>query len=241
MISQRLSGLTTSASSVPRSRSRTTATAMIVMVVCIRRAPMSPGHDEQRRLLVGVVPGADADVEAAAVSMPPRRRSSIERSRPSAVAALMAETATCGSEASTITWIAAARRLRRRSEKSGGITIPTFASPAVDQPGDLVEGPRLEAEREVPRVLERLQELLRLDVARLVEHDGRQVPDVRVDGVAEDEQEGDRDEQRERQATWDRAGAAPSPSTSSRGDACAVRRRRAAAAAAPCAPCPRRR
>ena len=43
MISQRLSGLTTSASSVPCSRSRTTDTAMIVMVVCIRSAPISPG------------------------------------------------------------------------------------------------------------------------------------------------------------------------------------------------------
>src|SRR3972149_3926068 len=43
MIPHRRSGLTTRASSVPRSRSRTTATAMMVMVVCMRRAPMRPG------------------------------------------------------------------------------------------------------------------------------------------------------------------------------------------------------
>src|SRR5262249_39439477 len=36
-------GLTISASRVPFSRSRTTDTAIAVIVVCIRRAPMSPG------------------------------------------------------------------------------------------------------------------------------------------------------------------------------------------------------
>src|SRR2546428_507657 len=41
--SQRRIGLTTSASSVPRSRSRTIAMAMTLTVVCIRRAPISPG------------------------------------------------------------------------------------------------------------------------------------------------------------------------------------------------------
>ncbi len=41
--SQRRMGLTASASSVPFSRSRTTDTAMAVIVVCMSNAPISPG------------------------------------------------------------------------------------------------------------------------------------------------------------------------------------------------------
>ena len=51
-----------------------------------------------------------------------------ERWAPRAAAALMAEVATSGSEASTITWMSAAWRESRRP-KSGGMTTPTLAVP----------------------------------------------------------------------------------------------------------------
>src|SRR5262249_54718229 len=50
---------------------------------------------------------------------------------------------------------------------------------------------------EIPSVLEGLQQLPRFDVARLVPDDRRQILDVRVDRVAEDEQQHDGDEERE--------------------------------------------
>ena len=50
----------------------------------------------------------------------------------------MAEVATCGSEASTMTWIAAASGRASRRAKSGGMTTPTLAVPVVDEARQLV-------------------------------------------------------------------------------------------------------
>src|SRR3990172_3327482 len=131
--SQRRIGLTTSASSVPRSRSRTIAIAMTLTVVCISNAPNSPGtmkiaetrsglYQARTRKSSGGVPSR--------TTAPPLVRASTasERSAASAVAAFIADVATCGSEASTITCTRAWRRESWRA-RSGGPTTPTIAVP----------------------------------------------------------------------------------------------------------------
>src|SRR5713101_5618267 len=177
--SQRRIGLTISASSVPFSRSRTTDTAICVIVVCIRSAPTSPGtmkiaetrsglYQARTRMSMG---GCSRRSTAPSLV---RVRISSERCAARAAAALIAEVATWGSEASTTTW--------------------TSASPR-----ELVRATRAIADVEVLAVLERLEQLHRLDAPRLIEDGGRHVLDVGVDGPAENEQHGDRHEERQRE------------------------------------------
>ena len=116
--SQRRIGLTTSASSVPRSRSRTIAMAMTLTVVCIRRAPISPGTMKMADTRSGLYQARTRTSSGGASfrsTAPPvvSVRIPSERSAPSAAAAFIAEVATCGSEASTMTWTRA--RLRASS------------------------------------------------------------------------------------------------------------------------------
>src|SRR3990172_3779797 len=114
--SQRRIGLTIRASRVPFSRSRTTDTAMAVMVVCIRSAPMRPGTMKMAETRSGLYQARTRTSKGTPVR------------RAGGGGALMADVATCGSEASTITWTSAAWRASRRA-KSGGITTPTLALP----------------------------------------------------------------------------------------------------------------
>src|SRR5438477_52821 len=86
----------------------------------------------------------------------------------------------------------AARVIRRDDDADLGHTV-------VDHPGELVRAPRAITDVEVLAVLERLQQLHRLDAPRLIEDGGRDVLDVGVDGPAEDEQHGDRHEERQRE------------------------------------------
>src|SRR6266498_753068 len=133
--SQRRMGLTISASSVPFSRSRTTETAMAVMVVCIRRAPMSPGTMNTAESRSGLYQArtrtsrGSARLRGTGVPAAVCVTISSERWAPSAPAAFTAEVATKGSEASTITWTRASWRASRVA-KSGGMTTPTFAVPS---------------------------------------------------------------------------------------------------------------
>ena len=94
------------------------ATAIWVIVVCISNAPTSPGTMKIAETRSGLyqartrMSSGGWSRRSTAPSLV-RVRISRERWAPSAVAAFIAEVATCGSEASTTTCTSASRRARR--------------------------------------------------------------------------------------------------------------------------------